>query len=273
MAKEKIKKEGAMRTLQELGLSENEATLYAQMLSHPRSTVQELAMRAPFPRTMHYYVLKQLMRRGLVSAKRDGWRTEYIAEDPERLYDLLAHKEREFEQETGALRDLIPRLKQRYRLAGKRPTVRTFEGLGEFEKALQDSIVSKPKEILAYEVLGAKKPAIQTRDAHERRRIARKIQKKTLFFDSVDAVRFLKRRPYDDFTQFRRIKEGSIAPFETDLRLYEGKLLYTSYYHEHEPTAVLVEDRALYIMQKNLFDALWKQGKDRTLASMEKQQQ
>ena len=97
MAKQKSKKDTATRTLQELDLSENEAVLYAQMLSHPRGTVQELGTRAPFPRTMLYYVLKQLMQRGLVSAKKEKWRTVYIAEDPERLYDLLSHKEREFE--------------------------------------------------------------------------------------------------------------------------------------------------------------------------------
>src|SRR3989344_7575594 len=140
MAKQKSKKDTATRTLQELDLSENEAVLYAQMLSHPRGTVQELGTRAPFPRTMLYYVLKQLMQRGLVAAKKEGWRAVYIAEDPERLYDLLATKEREFERERGTIRELIPRLKSKYRLAGKRPSVRLFEGVEEYKKALEDII-------------------------------------------------------------------------------------------------------------------------------------
>ena len=66
------------------------------------------------------------------------------------------------------------------------------------------------------------------------------------------------------------MKQGSVAPFSADVTLYDGKLLYTSYYDEREPTAILVEDRALYEMQKNLFDTLWQQGKDRTLAFTEK---
>ena len=270
MAKQKPKKDGVIRTLQELGLSENEAVLYTQMLNRPRSTVQELGTHAPFPRTMLYYVLKQLMQRGLVSAKKEKWKTVYIAEDPERLSDLLANKEREFERETSTIRELIPRLKRQYRLAGERPNVRVFDGVEEYQKVLEDIIVSNPKEVIAYEVLAKKKPALETRDAHERRRIARKIQKKVLFFERGNALQFLMSRKYDDFTQFRSIKEGTIAPFSTDLTLYDGKLLYTSYYDEYEPTAVLVEDRALFEMQKNLFDVLWKQGKDRTLAFIEK---
>lgn len=269
MAKNKPKRDIATRTLQELDLSENEAVLYTQMLGRPRSTVQELGTHAPFPRTMLYYVLKQLTRRGLVSAKKEGWKTVYITEDPERLYDLLANKQKEFERETSTVRELIPRLKHRYRLAGKRPNVRTFEGAEEYQKVLEDIIISQPKEIYSYEVLVGKKPALEIREAHERRRITRKIQKKVLFFDNTNALKFLKNRRYDDFTQFRSIKEGTIVPFGVDVTLYDGKLLYTSYYDEHEPTAVLVEDQALYEMQKNLFDSLWKQGKDRTLAFTE----
>lgn len=270
MPQQKPKTDTTTRTLQELDLGENEAVLYAQMLERPRSTVQELGTYAPFPRTMLYYVLNQLMKRGLVSTKKEGWRTVYIAEDPERLYDLLASKEREFERETHTIRDLIPRLKNQYRLAGKRPTVRTFEGLGEYQKALEDIIISRPEKILSYEVLAQKKPALEVREAHEGRRKARKIQKKVLFFGSEGAEQFLKDRPYDDFTQFRSIKEESLVPFETDLTLYDGKLLYTSYYDEHEPTAILLEDQALYLMQKNLFDSLWQQGKDCTLIFTEK---
>lgn len=270
MSRPKPKKDPTTRTLQELDLGENEALLYAEMLTHPRSTVQELATRAPFPRTMLYYVLKQLMERGLVSAKKEKWRTVYIAENPERLYDLLAKKEQEFEREAGAIRELIPQLKNRYRLAGKRPTVRKFEGIEEYQKALEDVLVSKPQEILGYEVLGEKRPALEMRDTYERRRAARKTQKKILFFESDEALLFLKNHPYNDFTQFRSIEKGSIEPFTVDLALYNGKLLYTSYYDEHEPTAILIEDEALYAMQKSLFEKLWDEGRDRTLAFTEK---
>jgi len=270
MAKSQPKKDTTTRTLEALYLNENEAALYTLMLNRPRSTVQELTTRAPFPRTMLYYVLKQLMQRGLVSAKKEKWRTVYVAEDPERLYDLLAQKEREFERERDTIRELIPQLKQRYRLSGERPNVRVFEGLEEYQKALEDLIITKPKEIFSYEMLAEKKPALEVRGAHDKRRITHKIQKKVLFFESAEARQFVKSRRYDDFTQFRNIKEGSVAQFQVDLTLYGGKLLYTSYYDKYEPTAVLIEDNALYLMQKNLFDALWKQGKDRTLAYTEK---
>lgn len=254
--------------LETLGLGENEATLYSLMLSQPRSTVQDLCARAPFPRTMFYYLLKKLEEQGLVRAVKDGARAVFLVEDPEHLYDLLAAKEREFARDADAVRELIPLLKSRYRLADARPTVRTFDGIEEYGKALEGVVLSKPKSVFAYEALGVPRAALDTREAYDRKRIARKIPKHVLFFENDASLKALKVRAYDDYTQFRAI-DGP-APFSTDVMLYDGKFLYTAAANKNEPTAILIEDRALYEMQKSLFEALWRDGKDRTLAYTEK---
>ena len=99
----KNEKSNITSTLEKLGLSENEALLYSVMLRHPKCTVQELTTRAPFPRTMLYHVLNQLSQKGLVSSSKDKWRTLYIAESPERLYELLALRAKEFETQSPYL--------------------------------------------------------------------------------------------------------------------------------------------------------------------------
>jgi sugar-specific transcriptional regulator TrmB len=270
MSKSAQKSDSEAKILENVGLSENEAVLYSLMLDHPQCTVQELETRAPFPRTMLYYVLKQLMRRELVSAKKETWRTVYIAEDPDHLYDILSQKEKVFERNRNDIRELVPQLKRRYRLVGKRPSVRMFEGVEQYQKTLEDIVISRPREILSYETLSNKKTALEVLAAHERRRISRKILKKVLFFETNEALTYVRDRRYDDFTQFRCINENTVAAFEADVTLYDGKILYTSYYDTHEPTAILVEDQALFTMQRNLFESLWKQAKDRTLAYIEK---
>ena len=253
-------------TLEKLGLNENEAILYALMLKHPKSTVQELETRAPFPRTMLYYVLKQLASIGLVSAVKDGWRTTYIAENPDRLYDLLAERERGFGSDAQAVRELIPELKNKYRLAGHRPDTRMFEGIEGYQKALDDMIVSKPDVIRAYaDMGGTQKPGIEVRESHEHRRIAKKMKKRVLFLDSERARAALKRRPYDDYTQFRAVAKP-LPGLGVDFQLYSGKILYTSY-DDREPTALLTEDTALSAMQTGLFDILWATAEDVTLLS------
>ena len=93
MSRPKPKRDTTIRTLEELDLSENESVLYTQMLGYPRSTVQELGTRALFPRTMLYYVLNQLIQRGLVREKREGWAPVKAGEDPEVLSTFPPGKE------------------------------------------------------------------------------------------------------------------------------------------------------------------------------------
>lgn len=257
-------KNNIVHILEKLGLGENEALLYSTMLKHPKSTVQELATRSPFPRTMLYYVLNGLSQKGLVSTSKDKWRTLYIAENPERLYELLAQREKEFEKQSHAVREIIPELKNKYRLGGVRPGVRIFEGIEEYKKALEDIIISRPKIILAYETLGKKKPGLEIRELHEHRRVVKKIQKNIIFFENKESARYFSKRKYDDFTKFRSTEEEIVKHFEVDITLYDDKMLYVSY-DEREPTAILIEDKALYTMQQNLFLSLWPKAKDKSL--------
>lgn len=265
MARPKPKGDLTARALEDLGLTENEAVLYSLMLTRPPSTVRELGTISPFPRTLLYHVLGQLETRGLVATKKETWRTVYIAEDPENLYDLLTRKEQETERQNEAIRTIIPRLKQHYLLAGKRPSVRVFEGVDEFEKALDDSLISGAKEILAFEHLADRKPGLESRAAYERRRVLRKVQMNVLFFENEKALKIVADRAYNDYTSYRGVSDRAIKPFDTDMLLYNGKILYITGYGVHEPVAILIEDAALYHMQKCLFESLWRGGKDRTL--------
>ncbi|MEK7083832.1 MAG: helix-turn-helix domain-containing protein [Patescibacteria group bacterium] len=268
MAKQ-TQKNRVMETLEKLGLGENEAVLYTLMIKHPKSTVQELQTRSPFPRTMLYYVLRQLEQRGLVTSVKEEWRTVYIAENPERLYDILATREREFAEESQSVRELIPELKNKYRLAGNRPDMRIFEGIEEYKKALEDIIISKPDVVRAYSDLsGKKKPGLEVRESHEHKRIGKKIIKKVLFVGTDMARGEIKRRSYDNYTQFRAAQE-QLSGLGVDFQLYNGKILYTTY-DDREPIALLVEDKTLYAMQCGLFDMLWAKAQDVTLLSTSK---
>ena len=185
----KKQKNNITKILEELGLSENEAVLYYICLKYPQSTVKELGTHSPFPRTMLYHVLNQLIRRGLVSTSTDKWRTVYISESPERLYDLLAQKEKEFEKQSQAIRGIIPQLKNKYRFSIQQPSVRIFDGIEEYKKALEDIIISKPQIIFAYQTPGKQKPGLEIKGLHEARRIAKKIKKQTLFFETTEALK------------------------------------------------------------------------------------
>lgn len=264
MAKPKPQLSQTAQTLVGLGLTENEATLYTLLLTRPPSTVHELAPIAPFPRTLLYHVLNQLVARGLVRVRDDAWRAVYTAEDPARLYDLLADRKKTFDEQSDRVRTLVPKLKRTYQLADTRPQVRMFDGVVEYQKALDNVLASKPTELLAYQNLEQATPAIEIYEQFERTRIAQGISKKLLFCESHAALCALEDIPYNDHTQVRSIAKRDVAPFDGTMFLYDGAMLYTRN-AGYEPTALLIQDTALYAMQKSLFMNLWNKAQDRTL--------
>lgn len=265
MAKPKAKININIQTLQSLGLGENEAILYSKLLQTSSNTVQQLENLALFPRTMLYHVLNQLIGKGLVESGKSKTKTVFIAKDPDTLYELLHKKEKEFEREKQSVKELIPKLKNEFLLFGKVPNVRTFKGIEEYQKVLDECLLSKPIEIYSYEKLEAKKSGLEVRENFDRRRVIRKIKKNVLFFENVDSLKSLAKIQYNDFTNFRSAQIEDLSPFSTDVMLYDGKILYTSYPENKEPVAVLIEDKSLFEMQKNIFNVFWNSGKNRTL--------
>jgi sugar-specific transcriptional regulator TrmB len=260
------KQKTLIQTLEKIGLGENEATLYALMLQHPKSSVQQLKVHAPFPRTMLYYVLDNLARLGLVSSVREAGRNVYLVESPDRLYDLMDARSREFAKDTEAVRTLVPELKKTYRLAGRRPSVRIFEGLEGYEKSLDDVLLSAEGTIFSYAPdPKVARAGVEIRKSYENKRLRRKKKEHMLLFDTPAAHQFLKERSYDDFTRFRFLPKD-LAFFSTDVKLFSGKVLHTTY-EEREPIAILTEDQRFFRMQEKIFFSFWEQGEEVTLLS------
>ncbi len=68
--------------LEDLGFSRNEAILYEQLLKFSGATIQDLAKKTDFSRTLLYYILGQLQASGMVTTEKVGSKTTYSAADP-----------------------------------------------------------------------------------------------------------------------------------------------------------------------------------------------
>ncbi|PIR74288.1 MAG: hypothetical protein COU35_03275 [Candidatus Magasanikbacteria bacterium CG10_big_fil_rev_8_21_14_0_10_47_10] len=244
------------RALEAIGLGENETRLYLLMLKRPKATVQELQKRSSFPRTMLYYVLRNLQEAGLVLSVKEGWRTEYIAQNPEHLYDVLDARQREFADRIADVQSLVPSLRQVYRLADRRPDVRFFEGLEQYKAALDDVFDSGADCLYAYVPSNRKKrPGLALRQAFDEKRIEKGIAQKILVPDDETANVLAAQYDHDRLTEIRVMKDDRQDDF--DMRLYNSKIVY-SRFTAREPIVTLIDDRPFYEMQKTLFLLAWK---------------
>ena len=114
--------------LQDIGLSDKEASVYLALLAFDHTSVIELAAKTKINRSTTYVVLESLAKKGLVSETTIGKKTHYQAEPPERLETYVERRKVVLEEQAKRLRDIIPQIKTIQRETGERPLVKYFEG-------------------------------------------------------------------------------------------------------------------------------------------------
>jgi len=114
--------------LQEIGLSDKEATVYLALLQVENSSISDLAKKTKINRTTVYPVLQSLQKKGLASEAQVGKTIHYQAAPPERLETFVERQKVVLEERSARLKDIIPQIKSIAREEGERPVVKIFEG-------------------------------------------------------------------------------------------------------------------------------------------------
>jgi len=124
--------------LRTLGLSNDEAKLYIELLKGPTSHL-ELARKTGVNRTKVYRLANQLEKRSLVSLQTDDSGTLLAATDPASLEVELVTQEENLKQQRAVLKQLMPALTAIKASHGKGPesfSVQTYEGVEGFKQML-----------------------------------------------------------------------------------------------------------------------------------------
>ena len=114
--------------LEEIGLSEKEASVYIALLQVDAAPIHDIATKTGIKRTTVYPVLESLQKKGLVSETQKDKKVLFQAAPPERLETYVERQKILFEEKTKRLKDIIPQMKSIQREQGERPIVKYFEG-------------------------------------------------------------------------------------------------------------------------------------------------
>ena len=109
--------------LQEIGLSEKEATVYLALLQVDSGSIQSIAKNTGINRTTVYPVLESLAKKGLVGEIQDGKKALYQAAATERLETFVERQKVLLEEKSKRLKDIIPEIKGIQRKEGERPVI------------------------------------------------------------------------------------------------------------------------------------------------------
>ncbi len=247
---EKFKKLG-----REAGLSKNETKVYLANLELGPAPVQNVARKAGLSRVATYTIIDALIKKGLVSWFAKGKRRYSSVENPDKLLYLIKQKERKLSEERAKVRKSLPELKTYYRLAGKGPEVRFYEGV-EGLKAIYEDTLNTKEDLLVYSDIAATEKLIPDRkfwDDYVKKRVKLGIKAKGIGPRSPEAEAVAgKNREELRKTRFLP-KDESFGP--TELYIYGDKIAMLSF--EREIVGVVIENKELSETQRRIYMRLW----------------
>jgi len=118
-------------TLEELGLSPNEAKIYEGLLFIGKASVPKIALKTGIHKRNIYDIIPKLLRKGLISQIADSKENIYAPIEPSKLEDLIWEKE-------AKLQGILPALNRQFKKTKTEEAVYLYKGIEGFKNYLRD---------------------------------------------------------------------------------------------------------------------------------------
>ena len=233
-----------------LGFSDKTARIYLTLISLGPSSVRNLAKKTEYNRGTVYDSLKWLQEIGVVSFYEKQAKQFFVAEDPEKLHDMVNRQSVELQEVSKKLKDVVQELKSVYDKGGERPVARYYEK-GEIRNILENVLdqceESGEKEYRIYSDANIRDYLYDGFESFSDARIAKGIKVKAIAIGDGGELRGLDERKWLD------IKKDS----PTYIIIYPGNTAYISLNTQGDLIGVVIENEGVYQTQRGIFDALW----------------
>jgi sugar-specific transcriptional regulator TrmB len=251
--------------LQQLGFSEKEIRVYLTLLSGGPSSVRRLAKDTELNRGSVYEILKSLQKRQLAGMYQKHKKQFFIAEDPEKLIEVIAHKEQEVTGLKRHLAEALPELKSLYVHGGAKPTVKYYEGSKGVTVILEDLLRTmsdqSDKMYRVYSSIALREYLYREYPHFTKERIARRLNVRVIAIGAGGDDQPLAER------RWLSAKKGS----PTYSIIYGQKVAFFSLDAKGTPLGVLIEDASVAETEQMIFDHVWASLSDQDAAAKKKE--
>lgn len=236
-----------------LGFTPQETALYIALLEGGPTSIRKVAAAAGVNRGKAYESLKALMNRGLVSYKRIGAQNRFIAESPEKLYDLIHDRKQEIEQSERMATTLLPALLARGKRRAGEPIVRFYEDDEGIAMILRDVLTTLRrtglKEYRTYSSQSLRQHLYRRFPNFTARRIADEIFVRVIAIGHQGDPAALSER--------RWLPNPDSQPSSSYVIVYADRVAMISLSENQTPYGVIIEEPGVAATQRLLFDTLW----------------
>ncbi|MDB5259149.1 MAG: Transcriptional regulator, TrmB [Candidatus Taylorbacteria bacterium] len=251
--KDNFKDNGILISLENIGLSHNEAAVYLACLGIAQPTVLQISNSSGVKRASVYAVLNSLIQKGLVFVKIAGMKKFYKAEHPEKLTKM-------FDLERELFSKKLPQLVEMYTHYGDEQVISHHQGLTAVKHVYAD-ILSMLKPGDYYYVISNIK-GWQGLDeeffmGHVEERSHMGIDTKLLFQDSdVTQRRIRMQQLYNE--KIRVLPKETVLDIDIAITPYRIVMLQLS----GKVSAIVMSNQSIISAQKQMFEIMWNDRKD-----------
>jgi sugar-specific transcriptional regulator TrmB len=244
------------KTLYNLGLSKVQAEILDSLLNAGPDKASNIAKKIKRPRGVAYKGLDELIKLNLVSKTEETKGiTVFAAEHPSNLEAIAEQKEKEAIKHKEEFINSLPDLVSAYSLISNKPGVRFYEGEEGIEKSLQDTLSSLTTIYTFADVEAVEKNIKTINDAYASAREKAGIKKRIIVADTPFNRELLKNFN-SAITEFKFLP-AEFYSFNSGVQIYDNKVSYQVISAENK-MAVVIEDKNVYLMNKLLFEYVWK---------------
>ena len=242
-----------MEILSYLGLTQNESTIYLNILKNGPSKSGVIQKRTKITSSRVYEALPKLVDLGLVTYQILPKGKEYSAVNPDVLREIARKKEEE-------LLFAIPELKAMQSVMKPESTSAVFEGYAGFKSALIDFVEETPDEetisIIGFSNQAYKSEKLQALLRDVNKHSKHKKHKLRIILDSTENE-FFESRAKEGLAEIRFMSNNFKSPAAIDI----NKNVVTIFIWGEKPFAFKIKDKVAAASFQTYFEFLWNMAK------------
>lgn len=237
-----------IQLLEQYGLTEKESAIYVALLELGTADVSDIAQKAGVKRPTAYFVIDELLKKGLVSHA-GGAVKQFIAEKPQKILALEKAKLSLLEKAIPGLAGLSSNSKQK-------PSARFFAGADGVRAVYEESLLlPSGAEMLALgNAKAVEKSLSGFGDWYIKRRVEGGIKMRALATDTP-YHREIVARDKTELRQTRLLKQELFTQ-DIEINIYANKVAMVSFV-EDEFVGVIIESKVFAAGHRQMFELLW----------------
>lgn len=226
-----------IESLQELGLTRNEAKVYLALLHLGPSLAGQISRKSGLHRRTVYDTTEMLIKKGLLGYILRNNRRLFQASNPQKFLDILKEKE-------SSVQDLLPEMTSFYQSTREKDETNFYKGKQGLKTVFEDQLDSK--EVL---ILGASKSAFSVLPFYfkwyDKARVKKKIKVRIIASEKLSKI---------PLSEIRYLPEKYANPLA--INVYKNKVAIILW--QEKPIAIVINQKEIAEGYKNYFELLWK---------------